>query len=98
MDITWLPQQDNYVEGSLEGFKLYIKLKMVSIFVLEAIGIKPEEGKREKLIVDSLYFIDPNRPERTGPIKIMSHEHKAYTVEEMKKVATKFVQQYKSIK
>lgn len=85
--ITWLPQQDNTIEGKSGELTFYIRLKKVGIFTLQALGIKPEEGKREKEIVDSLYIIDKNRPERTGPDKIMAHEHNAYTVKEMKAVA-----------
>ena len=87
MDITWLPKQDNFVEGSIGDIAFFIKLKKVGIFTLKSLGIEPDEGKREKEIVDSLYIIDKNRSERTGPAKTMSHEHGAYTVEEMKIVA-----------
>lgn len=87
-NITWLPQQDNYVEGSLGDLKFYIKLKKVSIFTLNSLGIEPDKGKLEKVIVDSLYVIDPNRPERTGPVKIMAHELKTHNIDEMKKIVT----------
>lgn len=85
--ITWLPQQDNHIEGKCGDLTFYIRLKKVGIFTLQALGIKPEDGKREKEIVDSLYIIDKNRAPQTGPEKIMAHEHNAYTVEEMKIVA-----------
>ena len=95
-NIKWLPQQDNTVEGSQGDIKLFIRLKKVGIFTLQALGIKPEPGKREKEIVDSLYIIDKNRPERTGPDKIMAHEFNAYTVEEMKIAAKMLLDSLKS--
>lgn len=87
MDITWLPKQDNFVEGSIGDITFYIKLKKVGIFTLQALSIELKEGEREKEIVDSLYILDKNREERTGPEKVMAHEHEAYTVEEMKIIA-----------
>ena len=46
--ITWLPQQDNYVEGSINKAKFYIHLKKVE----------------DKLIVDSLYIIEADKEKR----------------------------------
>ena len=85
--ITWLPKQDNIVEGKLGDTKFYIKLKVVGIFTLQALGIEPEPGKREKEIVDSLYIIYKDRPSLTGPEKTMANEYGAYTIDEMKYVA-----------
>lgn len=94
MDITWSPKQDNFVEGSIGDITFFIKLKKAGIFMLQALG----EGEREKEIVDSLYIIDKNREERTGPEKVMAYEHEAYTVEEMKIVATLLYHDSLSIK
>lgn len=74
-NIAWLPQQDNMVEGKLGDLTFYIKLKKVGIFTIQALNIEPDSGKRDKVIVDSLYVIDKNREPRTGPTKIMANEY-----------------------
>ena len=90
-NIKWLARRDNYIEGSFQDIKVYINLKIVGIFTLKSIGIEPDKGKREKEIVESLSIIFKNRPDSTGPVKIMSHEYKAYSIEEMKTIAEKIL-------
>lgn len=46
--ITWLPGQDNYIKGSFGEVKFYIKVKVI-----------PSNLHTTKIIVDSLYFINP---------------------------------------
>ena len=81
--ITWLPLQDNHIEGKFKDTKFYIRLKKVGIFTLRELGIEPDTGKREKLLVESLYIVPRGGEKR----KIMSHEYEAYSVDDMKLVA-----------
>jgi hypothetical protein len=86
--IKWLPQQDCFIEGKSGDITFFIKMKKVGIFTLNSLGIKPDEGKRDKDLVDSLYVLD-KRPDvsKKGTKKIMAHEYKAYTIDKMKIVA-----------
>lgn len=83
MSIKWQPLQDNHIEGTSGETKLYIRMKKVGISTLKELGIEPEEGKREKLLVESLYIV----PKEGEKQKITSQEYSAYDIESMKSVA-----------